>query len=232
FLDEIGDMSLKAQAKVLRILQEQKFERVGGTQTITVDVRIVAATNKDLKEEIKRGRFREDLFYRLNVIPFHIPPLRERSTDINLLAEYFMNEFSGNYLRKPRVFPLESQALLAAYPWPGNVRELKNLIERILILTTENEDGTPIVVDSLLTHLDQDAVQAGLAGRADSIVRSQGAQSMRSLRDARSEFEKDFIIKTLRENEWNVSKASQVLGIERSHLHKKMKNFGIDGENE
>ncbi len=232
FLDEIGDMSLKAQAKVLRILQEQKFERVGGTQTITVDVRVVAATNKDLKDEIKRGQFREDLFYRLNVIPFQIPSLRDRTGDIALLADYFMNEFSSNYLRKPRVFLPESLALLAAYPWPGNVRELKNLIERILILTPESEDGQPIPLDSLLTHLDQDAVQASLAGRADSVVRTPGTQALRSLRDARSEFEREFIVKTLKENEWNVSKAAQVLGIERSHLHKKMKTFGIEEETE
>jgi two-component system, NtrC family, nitrogen regulation response regulator NtrX len=234
FLDEIGDMSVKTQAKILRILQEQKFERVGGTQTISVDVRIVAATNKDLKAEIARGNFREDLFYRLNVIPFHIPPLRERVGDIPLLVEHFLKEFSVTHGKRLRKITSEGEALLKTYPWPGNVRELKNLIERLMILTPENEDGDEITANHLLSHLQSDALSAQLSNRAEGGTlnpTSGGAATLaRNLRDARSEFEKDFILKTLKENDWNVSKAATVLGIERSHLHKKMKSYGIESD--
>jgi two-component system nitrogen regulation response regulator NtrX len=226
FLDEIGDMSMKTQAKILRILQEQKFERVGGTQTISVDVRIVAATNKDLKAEITRGNFREDLFYRLNVIPFHVPPLRERTEDIPLLAEHFLKEFSVTHGKKLRSVTKEAEGLLKAYPWPGNVRELKNLFERLMILTPEIEEGTPITANHLLSHLQNDAVSAQVPERGGAAA----AASARNLRDARGEFEKDFILKTLKENDWNVSKAASVLGIERSHLHKKMKSYGIESD--
>ena len=232
FLDEIGDMSMKTQAKILRILQEQKFERVGGTQTISVDVRIVAATNKDLRAEIARGNFREDLFYRLNVIPFHVPPLRERADDIALLAEHFLKEFSVTHGKKLRTLTKEAASLMKTYPWPGNVRELKNLIERLMILTPETEDGAPITANHLLSHLQNDALSAQLVNRGEGSPseRSSGAISARNLRDARGEFEKEFILKTLKENDWNVSKAASVLGIERSHLHKKMKSYGIESD--
>jgi two-component system nitrogen regulation response regulator NtrX len=233
FLDEIGDMSIKTQAKILRILQEQKFERVGGTQTISVDVRIVAATNKDLKTEIGRGNFREDLFYRLNVIPFHVPPLRERGDDIPLLADHFLREFSVTHGKKLRVLTKEAEALLKAYSWPGNVRELKNLIERLMILTPEIEDGGPITANHLFSHLQNDALSSQLVSRGETGPERGGAAaaaSARNLRDARGEFEKDFILKTLKENDWNVSKAASVLGIERSHLHKKMKSYGIESD--
>lgn len=226
FLDEIGDMSMKTQAKILRILQEQKFERVGGTQTISVDVRIVAATNKDLRLEISRGNFREDLFYRLNVIPFHVPPLRDRAEDVPLIAAHFLKEFSVTHGKKLRTLTKEATDLLMAYSWPGNVRELKNLIERLMILTAENEDGLPITANHLLTHLQTDAHSAQIANRVEgSNISSIAAKN---LRDARSEFEKEFILKTLKENDGNVSKAASVLGIERSHLHRKMKSYGIE----
>jgi two-component system nitrogen regulation response regulator NtrX len=227
FLDEIGDMSMKTQAKILRILQEQKFERVGGTQTISVDVRIVAATNKDLKMEISRGNFREDLFYRLNVIPFHVPPLRERTEDIPLLAEHFLKEFSVTHGKKLRTLSKEADGLLRAYPWPGNVRELKNLFERLMILTPEVEEGSPITANHLLSHLKNDAISVQVTTDRGGAA---AAASARNLRDARGEFEKDFILKTLKENDWNVSKAASVLGIERSHLHKKMKSYGIESD--
>jgi two-component system nitrogen regulation response regulator NtrX len=244
FLDEIGDMSLKTQAKVLRVIQEQKFERVGGSQTISVDVRIVAATNKDLKAEISRNQFRGDLFYRLNVIPFHIPPLRERKEDIPLLAEYFLKEFSSVHGKKLRKLSPEAGEVLTAYTWPGNVRELKNLIERVVILSTESEAEQVISAASLLSHLQDDAlvqqfgdqqfgdqrfgertgeIQTG--SRQDAV---EAITSARNLRDARQEFEKEFILKTLKENDWNVSKTAQVLGVERSHLHKKIKSYGIE----
>ncbi len=225
FLDEIGDMSMKTQAKILRIVQEQKFERVGGTQTISVDVRIVAATNKDLRQEIARGHFREDLFYRLNVIPFVVPPLRDRAEDIALLAEHFLKEFAATHGKRLRALTPEAVGLLMSYPWPGNVRELKNLIERMVILTIESEEGTPITANHLLVHLESDALSAQISNRAEGFP-----ASAKNLRDARSDFEKDFILKTLRENDWNVSKASAVLGIERSHLHKKMKSYGIESQ--
>jgi two-component system nitrogen regulation response regulator NtrX len=237
FLDEIGDMSLKTQAKILRILQEQKFERVGGTQTISVDVRIVAATNKDLRGEIQIGNFREDLFYRLNVIPFQVPSLRERVEDIPLLAAHFLKEFCTTHGRKMRALSAEAFRVLQAYSWPGNVRELKNLIERVIILTLEVEEGHEITAADLLRNLQEDARTI----RFDEEVKYPSVQvsgheaseplsgAGRNLRDARQEFEKEFIIKTLRENDGNVSKTAQVLGVERSHLHRKMKSYGIEG---
>ncbi len=239
FLDEIGDMSLKTQAKILRILQEQKFERVGGAQTIQVDVRIVAATNKDLKSEIQKGAFREDLFYRLNVVPFVIPPLRDRREDTAALALHFLREFSTTHGRSPRTLTPEALQVLSSYGWPGNVRELKNLIERVIILTSEAEEGKPITAATLLGHLKDEAQsvkvdeeplvvrETGASEDADSVPSSAGG---RNLRDARQEFEKEFILKTLKENDWNVSKCAQILGIERSHLHRKIKSFGIEGE--
>ncbi len=233
FLDEIGDMSLKTQAKILRILQEQKFERVGGAQTISVDVRIVAATNKDLKQEIQKGSFREDLFYRLNVIPFVVPPLRERKEDIPLLAAHFLREFSASHGRPLRELTPEALQVLTAYPWPGNVRELKNLIERVIILTTEAEERQPIQAATLLGHLKDETFTVRIEETPIAAVPSAeagGSAAATSLRDARQVFEKDFILKTLKENDWNVSKAAQVLGIERSHLHRKIKSFGIETE--
>ncbi len=221
FLDEIGDMSLKTQAKILRILQEQKFERVGGTQTIVVDVRIVAATNKDLKAEIQSGQFREDLFYRLNVVPFSVPPLRERKEDIPLLTQYFLKEFCVVHGRMIRELSPEAVSVLMAYPWPGNVRELKNLIERVIILTTEADEGKVISAAHLLLNM-EGALETHLSTSDPSPTNA------RSLRDARQEFEKEFILKTLKELDWNISKAAQVLGIERSHLHRKIKSYGIE----
>lgn len=224
FLDEIGDMSLKTQAKILRILQEQKFERVGGSQTISVDVRIVAATNKDLKAEIQRGGFREDLFYRLNVIPFLVPSLRDRKDDIPLLAEHFLRDFSHTHAKKERELSKEACDVLVSYSWPGNVRELRNLIERVMILTTEIQDGAKILPAELLEHLEGESLSQNL--KAEGIA----TEAIRSvnLRDARQEFEKEFILKTLKQHDWNISRTAAALGIERSHLHRKIKTFGIE----
>ncbi len=221
FLDEIGDMSLKTQAKILRILQEQRFERVGGSQTIQVDVRVVAATNKDLKTEITKGSFREDLFYRLNVIPFHVPALRDRRADIPLLANHFLREFVTTHGRKPRELSSGAMKMLQASNWPGNVRELKNLMERVVILSPESEDGTPITEAHLVGHLSGAVAEA-------TTVESQSASALRTLKEARQGFERDLILKALDESDGNVSKAALALGIERSHLHRKMKSFGID----
>jgi two-component system nitrogen regulation response regulator NtrX len=223
FLDEIGDMSLKTQAKVLRILQEQKFERVGGTQTLSVDVRIVAATNKDLKAEIAKGAFREDLFYRLNVIPFVVPPLRDRKEDIPALTDHFLREFSQAHGKAMRPLTPEARAVLDAYPWPGNVRELRNLIERLVILAGEADAERPLTAADLLAHLGEVPV-----AQAQSFDRVDPAWVGRSLRDARSDFEREFILKTLREHDWNISKTASVLGVERSHLHRKIRTMGIE----
>lgn len=232
FLDEIGDMSLKTQAKILRILQEQKFERVGGSQTISVDVRIVAATNKDLKSEIQKGTFREDLFYRLNVIPFQVPPLRDRAEDIPLLAEHFLKEFSVTHGKKSRSLTKEALDALVSYSWPGSVRELKNLIERIIILTTEAEDGAKLSAADVLEHLKNDAYAPRSEGAVFDVVNAPAEETLTSLgknlRDARQEFEREFILRTLKENDWNISRAASVLGIERSHLHRKIKSYGLE----
>jgi two-component system nitrogen regulation response regulator NtrX len=230
FMDEIADMSLKTQAKVLRILQEQKFERVGGQQTHEVDVRVVAATNKDLRAEIQRGAFREDLFYRLNVIPFHLPPLRERSGDIPLLAEHFLREFAQAHSKPLRGLSPEAHRVLEGYPWPGNVRELRNFIERVVILSSEYDEDGWISANELLMHFKNEVASpamADLAAPAEPADEALAVEGVRKLRDARQEFEKDFILKVLKEQDWNISRTASVLGIERSHLHRKIKSFGI-----
>jgi len=225
FLDEIGDMSLKTQAKILRILQEQKFERVGGSQTIGVDVRVVAATNKDLRLAIEQGNFREDLFYRLNVIAFVVPPLRDRGEDIALLADHFLELASHLYGKELRKFSDRAYQVLRSYAWPGNVRELKNLMERVVILSPEPESAW-ISDAEVLSHF-QDA--SFVLGMQEKLEKVQPQKSdLQNLRNARQEFEKAFILKTLHEYGGNISKAAQVLGIERSHLHRKMKSFGIE----
>ncbi len=216
FLDEIGDMSLKTQAKILRILQEQSFERVGGTELIKVDVRVIAATNKDLKEEIKKGNFREDLYYRLNVIPFVVPPLRRRPEDIRLLAEHFLIEAS----RKSGVETIkadnEVMRRLSEYAWPGNVRELKNLVERLVIMSP----GPSITINDLPSYISGQKTTDGQAGLF--------ARSL--LRDARATFEKEFIVRKLRANNGNIAKTAEAIGIERSHLYRKIKSYGIEHE--
>ena len=211
FLDEVGDMSLKTQSKVLRALEEQRFEPVGSSNTVTVDVRVIAATNKNLEEEIARGNFREDLFYRLNVVPFVVPSLRERAEDIPLLAEYFLREFAFSYGRKPKELTADTMRVLTSYSWPGNVRELKNLIERIVIMNPQ------VRIDR--KHL------PSLLFRDDTRRRPGGEAS--TLQEARAAYEKDFILRKLEENEWNVSRTAGLLGLERSHLYRKMKTLGI-----
>jgi two-component system nitrogen regulation response regulator NtrX len=218
FLDEIGDMSLKTQAKILRILEEQHFERVGGTKTIQVDVRIIAATNKELKREIDEGWFREDLYYRLNVIPIEVPPLRERAEDIPLLVEDFLVEFAqkGRSTRKSvakDVFPVLQQ-----YPWPGNVRELKNFIERLVILVPEDV----ITLDHIPASFQQCFEQTS----------SSNALDVRSFKAAKILFEKEYLSKRLQEHNWNISKTANAIGIERSHLHRKLKAYGVEQEKE
>ena len=214
FLDEIGDMSLKTQAKVLRVLQEQTMEAVGGTQTIKVDARVLAATNKDLQAEIRAGRFREDLYFRLNVIPIFVPPLRDRQEDIPLLADHFMAEFAREYGRRAKTFDSGARSTLQRYPWPGNVRELRNVIERLMIMVPGDA-----ISSSDLGFLDPSGLPrpAGDDASAERL----------SLHEARDRFERDLILRTLAEQQGNMSRTAEVLGVERSNLYRKMKAFGI-----
>ena len=208
FLDEIGDMSLATQAKLLRVLETQEFQRVGGSKKIKVDVRIIAATNKNLEEEIKKMNFREDLFFRLNVIPIYVPSLRERKDDIPLLVDHFLNIFAQQYGQKIKKISKTTLEALISYDWPGNVRELKNTIERFVIMNPSDV-------------IDIKEIPSFKGGKSDY-------SSFKTLREAREQFEKDFIIKRLQENNFNVSKTAEELEIERSNLHRKMKSLGIE----
>ena len=212
FLDEVGDMSLRTQAKVLRVLEEQRFERVGGTESIEVDVRVLAASNKDLVQAIAEGKFREDLYYRLNVVPLYVPPLRERRGDAGLLANYFLREFCNEYGKREKVMSAEAMKALKDYHWPGNVRELKNLIERLIIMVPSDRIELFDVESSL-----GPSVSTGI----------EGSPREDSLREAVDQFEKAFIIERLQENNWNISRTAEKLGIERSNLHRKLKALGI-----
>jgi two-component system nitrogen regulation response regulator NtrX len=212
FLDEIGDMSLKTQAKVLRTLDEQRFTPVGSDDAITVDTRVIASTNKDLDEEISRGNFREDLFYRVNVIPFYVPPLRERKEDVPLLGRHFLKEFSAAYGRRAREITDDAIETLMRYAWPGNVRELRNVIERIVIM---NPTTTRFDRKHLPPLVHRDGSRRTIGGEFST------------LHQARAAYERDYILKKLDESHGNVSRAAEVLGLERSHLYRKMKTLGI-----
>src|SRR5271169_5739191 len=206
FLDEVGDMSLKTQSKVLIALDDQMFTPVGGTQALRVDVRLIASTNKDLEEEIAKGNFREDLFYRLNVVPFGVPPLRERKRDIPLLSREFLAEFG-----RPRMeIGEDALEVLSEYHWPGNVRELRNLIERVLILN-------PRVLRIERKHLPPLTHKSG----------SRSTEEFSSLQQARDAYEREYILKKIEEARNNISRAAELLGLERSHLYRKMKALGI-----
>jgi len=207
FLDEIGDMSLQTQAKVLRVIETQEFQRVGGNKNIKVDVRIISATNKDLGEEVKKESFREDLYFRLNVIPIKVPSLRERLEDIPSLVEHFLDSFAAEYGQQPKKIVPEAIRILQKHTWPGNIRELKNVLERLVIMTP-SRTITP----------------------ADLFVPdSTGPDyfAFNSLREARDLFEKDFITRKLEENGWNISRTAELLDIERSNLHRKIKAYDI-----
>jgi two-component system nitrogen regulation response regulator NtrX len=214
FLDEVADMSLKAQAKILRILQEKKFERVGGNKVIDMDVRVLAATNKDLEKEMEAGRFRQDLYYRLHVIPLHVPPLRERKEDIRMLTERFLEDFAAKEGQTVKTLTGEALSVLMAHDWPGNVRELKNIIERLIILTPSN-----VIEASDIPPLYMKGEPAFIPAPSLAVADS--------LRDARMDFEKQFILKKLEEHDGNISKTAEAIGMERSHLHKKLKSFKV-----
>jgi len=227
FLDEIGDMSLNTQAKVLRALQEQQFTRVGGIKLLKVDVRVLAASNKDLMKEIEKGAFREDLYYRLNVVPIVVPPLRERREDIPLLIRHFMKVHAEEQgLRMKEVTP-EAMNVFQQYEWPGNIRELRNLIERLMIMVP----GNVIDVAQTMTALQvrpPGAVAAAANATIQPVVNSLFTQPYDSLRDARNAFEKEYIGRKLREHHWNISRTAEDLKIERSHLHRKIKLLDVE----
>ncbi len=216
FLDEIADMSLSAQAKVLRVIQEMTFERVGGEKSITVDVRLIAATNKDIAEEVRSGRFREDLYFRLNVVPIFVPPLRERQEDLEPLVRYFLHKFNSNSPGGEKTISSEAMELLKSHQWPGNIRELKNFIERITIMSDEDVISAEAVEFFLGEH-----VQA-----ENEFTALQEYESMK-LNEAKDLFEKQFITLKLEQNGYNISQTAQVLGIYPSNLHGKIKKFGI-----
>jgi two-component system, NtrC family, nitrogen regulation response regulator NtrX len=214
FLDEIADMSLKTQAKVLRVLQEQVVDPVGGAASVKVDVRVIAATNKELPGEIRGGRFREDLYFRLNVIPVFVPPLRDRDEDIPLLAEHFMAEIAREYGRRPKALDQSAMLTLRRYPWPGNVRELRNVIERLLIMVAGERIGA-----GDLSFLD------GVRPSAPDGYFDNGVVA--PLHEARERFERDYILRALAAQQGNISRTADALGVERSNLYRKMRAFGI-----
>jgi two-component system nitrogen regulation response regulator NtrX len=216
FLDEIGDMSLKAQSKTLRILQEQKFERVGGSRTIKVDVRVLAATNKDLEKEMEKNKFREDLYFRVNVIPVKVPPLRERMEDIPELVHEFVDEFSLRASMVQKEFSEEALQIMQEYEWPGNVRELKNLVERLMIM----------VADRVIDAKD---IPSPFNKSSDIKTDFESAIMLSSFKEAKGEFEKAFIESKLLEFKGNISQTAEAIGVERSNLHRKIKAYGLEG---
>ncbi|MGF1508646.1 MAG: sigma-54-dependent transcriptional regulator [Myxococcota bacterium] len=219
-LDEIGDMSLEAQAAVLRVLQSGEVVRVGGEKTMMVDVRVIAATNKDLEEEVRQGNFREDLYFRLSVVPIHTPPLRERGKDVLLLMESYLAHFSSEHaVSPPAHLTPEAADALQRYSFPGNVRELRNLAERLVILA-----GNPIRLEDLPPPIAYpSAPQAGLGDSTWDFHRYAGM----SLRDLREVVDREYIAFKLQETGWNVTRTAEMLGIERTNLHKKIKQLGL-----
>jgi two-component system nitrogen regulation response regulator NtrX len=214
FLDEVGDMSAKVQAKVLRVLEEQRFEPVGSGTSVRVDVRVLAATNKRLDVEIEQGNFRADLFYRLNVIPFELPPLRERLEDVPLLVEHFNQKFSTSYGKKPKRFEAEAMDALQSYSWPGNVRELRNTVERVVIMNSK---------------IKVSVIDLPPAGGEEPPAASFRFPSFKEATDA---YHREFIQRKLAEAEGNVSRAAELMGVDRSHLYRRMRALGIQGRNE
>jgi two-component system nitrogen regulation response regulator NtrX len=223
FLDEIADMSLATQAKVLRVLEGQEYQRVGGTRTLKADVRVIAASNRDLGREIRKGAFREDLFYRLNVIPLEVPSLRDRKDDIPLLVRHFLREFAADYGQKPKSIDDAAMELFLRYPWNGNVRELRNFIERLVIMVP-GQIISPSEVPAPVNRPQAEHLPAGARPAVGDLL------AVRRLKEARAAFEREFITLKLRENNGNVSKTADDIDVERSNLHRKIKALGIDTE--
>ncbi len=231
FLDEIGDMSLKAQAKVLRVIETGEVERLGGNQIRKVDVRIIAATNKHLPKEIENGYFRRDLFYRLNVVPITVPPLRDRMEDIPLLVRYFAKRLQLDMASTPKVIDPEAYDIFRSYDWPGNIRELKNIVERLLIMVHRDVVMAPDVVEALSAIRQPDDAGTPPSGilkpTAEALFYQQGS-SLSEMTDAA---EQHYILKALDKHEWNISSTADALNIERSNLYKKMKRYDISRPN-
>lgn len=229
FLDEIADMSLKTQAKILRILQEQKFERVGGSKTLSVNVRVLAATNKNLEEEIARGNFREDLYWRLNVVPIHVPPLRDRLADLPYFVTDFLDDFACKGLGK-KEFSSEALRVMGRHSWPGNVRELRNFVERLVIMCP----GERVEVSDVLQNLpgcELPTIDGRPTAGVDNGAADDAADDAEShFKEARRRFEYNFLRRKLAQNNWNISQTAEQIGLERSHLHKKIKSLDIEIE--
>jgi two-component system, NtrC family, nitrogen regulation response regulator NtrX len=225
FLDEVGDMSLKTQAKVLRVLQEGEVERLGSAKTVNVDVRVIAATNKNLEEEIEKGSFREDLYFRLAVIPIFVPPLRERPDDVPLLVKHFLNQFSRENNRRPKQITPAGLEVLKRYRWRGNIRELRNTIERLIIMS----EGDTIDVPDLPEQLRSDKAVPARAGSMAAPAPAAGAEAG-TLREFKESAERAWLVEKLRENSWNISKTAEVIGTPRSNLYKKLEQYSIRQE--
>jgi len=218
FLDEVGDMSPRTQAKILRVLEERAFERIGGAESVRVDVRIIAATHRHLAAEVRGGRFREDLYFRLNVFPVRVPPLRERREDIPAIAAHFAEEISAEQGKEKRFFTAAALERLRDHSWPGNVRELRNVVERLVILSAG-------------PRIDEGAVRRVLAGEAAPPASwLEGALAEDDYRGALAHFEREYLLRKLRENDYNVSRTAERLGLDRTSIHRKMRQLGIVGE--
>ena len=225
FLDEVGDMSAKTQAKVLRVLQEGEVERLGSARTIKVDVRVIAATNKDLETEIEKGTFREDLYFRLSVIPIRVPPLRDRREDIPVLVRHFVDLFSRENNRRPQRFTPAALEFMQKARWKGNVRELRNTVERLLIMTP----GDSIDVDDLRDVVRTETTKPSAAPEGNTANHG-NAIAPGTLREFKESAERKFLVEKLRENAWNISKTAEVIGTPRSNLYKKLEQYAITEE--
>jgi two-component system nitrogen regulation response regulator NtrX len=228
FLDEVGDMSPKTQAKVLRVLQEQEVERLGSARTIKVDVRVIAATNKDLEEAISRGEFREDLFFRLNVIPIVVPPLRERREDIPRLVQHFAKRTAEEHNLKPKRFEPSAMDALQRYRWRGNIRELRNAVERLLIMTPADQvraEDLPAEIRGAEAARTSEAVDT--VSKGHEVASTPGGGTLREFKDAS---ERAYLVQKLRENNWNISRTAELIDTPRSNLYKKLEQYGIKQE--
>lgn len=226
FLDEIGEVPIEMQVKLLRVLQESEFERVGGIKTTRVDVRLIAATNRDLAAEVDAGRFRKDLFYRLNVVPLHLPPLRDRRTDVPSLVKHFIEKYNKRLNKKIEGIADDALVMLQAYPWPGNIRELENMMERVLLFA----DGPRIEVKDLPEPV-RTSLQSAVAQMTDTATPMVGETPLKDfLKAKQAEIEKAFIVQALAKTEGNVTRAAKLLGISRKSLQTKMKEFGLRDE--
>jgi two-component system nitrogen regulation response regulator NtrX len=228
FLDEVGDMSLKTQAKVLRVLQEGEVERLGSAKTVNVDVRVIAATNKNLEDEIEKGNFRDDLYFRLAVIPVYVPSLRERAEDIPLLVKHFFNQLARENNRRPKQITPAALEVLKRYRWRGNIRELRNTIERLIIMSETD------VIDAvdLPEAVRSDKGPARPAAAGSSPAAGAAGSEAGTLREFKESAERAWLVEKLRENSWNISKTAEVIGTPRSNLYKKLEQYSIRQEND